>query len=76
MAQALRRINAGSLYFHRFESRLRLGKGLNGFSAWLQQSLDEPELAREIARLDPYTYTLEGLRSAVISLVEQRASQA
>jgi len=70
--EALRRISLGCFYFHVFESRLRLGKGLNDFSAWLQDSLGEAELGEEIARLDPYTYTLEGLRSTLIQLIEKR----
>jgi small-conductance mechanosensitive channel len=70
--EALRKISLGSLYFHVFESRLRLGRGLNDFTIWFQDSLEEAELGDEIARLDPYTYTLEGLRSAFIQLIEKR----
>jgi len=70
--EALRKISLGSLYFHVFESRLRLGRGLNDFTIWLQDSLEEAELGEQIARLDPYTYTLEGLRSAFIQLIEKR----
>jgi hypothetical protein len=70
--EALRKISLGSLYFHVFESRLRLGKGLNDFTIWLRDSLEEAELGEQIARLDPYTYTLEGLRSAFIQLIEKR----
>lgn len=70
--EALRKISLGSLYFHVFESRLRLGRGMNDFTIWLQDSLDEIEIGEEIARLDPYTYTLEGLRSAFIQLIEKR----
>ncbi len=70
--EALRKISLGSLYFHVFESRLRLGRGLNDFSIWLQDSLGETELGEEIARLDPYTYTLEALRSTLIQLIEKR----
>ena len=70
--EALRKVSAGSLYFHIFESRLRLGRGLNDFSIWLKDNLDETELGDEIARLDPYTYTLEGLRSTLIRLIEKR----
>ena len=70
--EALRKISPGSLYFHVFESRLRLGRGLNDFSIWLSESLDDKELSDEVARLDPYTYTLEGLRSALIQLMEKR----
>jgi small-conductance mechanosensitive channel len=71
-AETLRKISLGSLYFHVFESRLRLGRGLNDFSIWMQDGLGEAELGEEIARLDPYTYTLEGLRLALIQLIEKR----
>jgi small-conductance mechanosensitive channel len=70
--ETLRKISLGSLYFHVFESRLRLGRGLNDFTIWLRDSLGEEELGEEIARLDPYTYTLEGLRSTLIQLIEKR----
>ena len=70
--EILRKISLNSLYYHVFESRMRLGKGTNDFSIWLEQNLDETELGREIAKLDPYTYSLEGLRSALIQMVEKR----
>ena len=70
--EALRKLSVGSLYFHIFESRLRLSRGPNDFSAWLEESLDERELAEQIARLDPYNYSLEGLRSSLIQLIEKR----
>jgi len=70
--EALRKVSLGSLYFHIFESRLRLGRGLNDFTIWLKDSLGEEELGEEIARLDPYIYTLEGLRSSLIQLMEKR----
>ncbi|MBI2853472.1 MAG: mechanosensitive ion channel family protein [Chloroflexi bacterium] len=74
--EALRKISIGSLYFHVFEARLRLGKGLNDFSTWLKDSMGEEELARKIARIDPYTYSLEGLRSLLIQFVEQRIERS
>lgn len=70
--EALRKISLGSLYFHIFESKLRLGKGLNDFTVWINDDLGEKELADEIARIDPYTYTLEGLRSSLIQRIEKR----
>ena len=39
--ETLRKISLGSLYFHVFESRLRLGRGLNDFSIWMKDSLGE-----------------------------------
>jgi hypothetical protein len=70
--EAVRKVSEGSIYFHLFESRLRLGKGQNDFSSWLQNSLDESELAGEIARLDIYTSTLEAIRSTLIRHIEKR----
>lgn len=70
--EILRKISLESIYFHIFESRLRLGKGLNDFSIWIEDSLDDPELAGKISRLDPYFYTMEGLRSSLIQLIEKR----
>jgi small-conductance mechanosensitive channel len=69
--EALRKISPRSLYFHIFESRLRLGNKLNDFSVWLEKNLDEGDISQEIARIDPHTYTLEGLRSLLIQIIEK-----
>ena len=74
--EVLRKLSLSSLYFHIFESRLRLGKVTNDFSLWLETNLDERELAGEIAKLDPYSYTLEGTRSLLIQLSEKRINQS
>ena len=70
--EALGKLSPGSLYFHIIESRLRLGKMSNDFSVWLADSLGEQELAEAVAKVDPYTYTLEGVRSQLIKLVAKR----
>ena len=69
--EVLRKVSTGCLYFHIFESRLRLGKGVNDFSIWMRDKLGETELAEKISHLDPYNYTLEGLRSLLIQLIEK-----
>jgi small-conductance mechanosensitive channel len=70
--ESLRRISPSSLYFHIFESRLRLGRESNDFSNWLEKSMEEVDLSQEVARIDPYTFTLEGLRSALVQIIEKR----
>ncbi|MGB9716744.1 MAG: DUF5752 family protein [Thermodesulfovibrionales bacterium] len=70
--EVLREVSINSLYFHIFESRLRLQRGVNDFSIWLQDCLDEKDLADKIAVLDPYNYTIEGLRTVIIQLIEER----
>ena len=39
--RALHQISLGSLYFHMFEAKLRLGRGQNDFSTWFDKSLGE-----------------------------------
>jgi len=67
----LKKITVDSIYFHVFESRLRLEKKTNDFSFWLETSLHEKKLADEIARLDPYNQTLEDLRMNIIRIIER-----
>jgi len=71
-ADCLAKVPVESLYFHIFEARLRLGKPSNDFSLWLAGSLGEAKLAERIAKLDPYTCTLEELRRTVSALVDKR----
>jgi len=67
--ECLKKITLHSVYFHVFESRLRIKKQDNDFSRWLKD-LGCVELANKILRLDPYTYTIEGLRKKVIKIIE------
>jgi len=73
--EVFKKITVHSIYFHMFEARLRLEKGTNDFSWWLETSLGEGELAKKISRLDPYTHTMEGLRKRIIQLAEKRLSE-
>lgn len=71
----LKKVTIHSLYFHMFEARLRLGKITNDFSLWIETSLGEKELAKKIAKFDPYTYTMEGLRAKIIQFIETRLKE-
>ncbi len=70
--EVLRKITLDSLYYHVFESRLRLQRRSNDFSVWIRDSFGESDLAEKIDNLVPYTTTLEGLRSEIIQLIEKR----
>ena len=70
--EMIKKISRHSLYYHIFEARLRLEKEHNDFSYWLESSIGESKLADSIARLDPYTQTLEGLRTTICALVQER----
>jgi len=66
------KITIDSIYFHIFESRLRLEKSTNDFSNWIENEIGDKQLADKIAGLDPYTYTLEDLRKMIISIIKKR----
>lgn len=65
----LEHVPINSLYYHIFEAKLRLKQGENDFSRWFRDN-GFAALADRIQRLDPYTYTLEGLRHSLLSLVD------
>ncbi len=69
----LKLVSIHSIYFHMFEAKLRLEKGDNDFSIWLRSAGKEKE-AEQISRLDPYTFTLEGLRERLLRIVSNGAS--
>jgi hypothetical protein len=69
---ALSRVTVSSIYFHMFEARLRLERRTNDFSYWIAEALGDKDLASKIAKLDPYTHTLEGLRTKILSLVDKK----
>jgi small-conductance mechanosensitive channel len=71
-AETLRKVSPDSLYFHILGSRLRLRNGMNDFSVWLENSVGESELSREINMIDPYAYNSDGLRSLLIQSIEKR----
>jgi hypothetical protein len=72
MADILKKITIDSVYYHIFEARLRLEKGDNDFSNWIESAIGDQQLADQISRLDPYTFTLEDLRNTVIKIIEKR----
>lgn len=73
--ECLKKVSIGSLYNHVFEARLRPPLGVNDFSNWLATALDEKKLASKIDKLDPYTQTMEGLRSKIMALVDDRLKE-
>jgi hypothetical protein len=70
---ALKVININSIYYHLFEARLRLGRKTNDFSLWAEETMENPSVARRIESLDPYTHTLEELRSEIIGAITGEA---
>lgn len=68
---ALRYISGGALYFHFYESRVRLGSGRDDFSAWIEDVLGESELAARTRDVDPFMHTIEGIRKHLITTIDE-----
>ncbi|HBA61325.1 MAG TPA: hypothetical protein DCZ92_11020 [Elusimicrobia bacterium] len=71
----LRTVSVSSLYLHVFEARLRPPYGVDDFSHWFRLNFGDENVGREISRLDPYSYTLEGLRQRIIQIIEKRVQE-
>lgn len=66
----IRNVDTGSIYYHFYEARIRLGSGIDDFSKWLEDSLGLPILAAKIRSIDPFMHTTEGIREHIVEAVE------
>jgi hypothetical protein len=64
------KVSVNSIYFHMFDAKLRLKSGENDFSRWFRD-LGKTALADAIKRMDPYSYTLDGLRQQISDAVKR-----
>jgi len=72
--RGLRNSGRGTYFYHLIEAPIRLQKNYNDFSEWLTTSLEETELAQEIATLNPYVYNLWEIKKLIIECVKRRLS--
>jgi hypothetical protein len=63
-------VDASAIYFHMVEARTRLGRRSGDFAEWIRTSLELPDLADRIERLDAYMTNLERVRARVLALVD------
>jgi len=68
---AIRFIDSGSLYYHFYEARSRLGRGRDDFSAWFEEALGKKELIEKMKEIDPFMHTIEGIRAHIVEAVEK-----
>ncbi|MEE9614229.1 MAG: DUF5752 family protein [Thermodesulfobacteriota bacterium] len=69
--EALRKVDASSIYFHFYEARLRLGRARDDFSLFFGECLGCPGPAARLNSLDPYMYSTEVLREKIIAILEE-----
>lgn len=63
--EVLRDVHSSSIYYHIFEARIRVRRGRNDFSSWLEGCLGLSDLAAKIEKIDFYMRSLEDLRSEI-----------
>lgn len=68
---ALEHIDAGCIYYHFYESRVRLGGWVDDFSFWIEHSLGIKKLAEKIRTIDPFMHSIENIREHIIEYVEE-----
>ena len=69
--ETLTKVGTPSIYYHFFDARLRLEQNTDDFSFWIEHSLNEPALAKQIRNLDPYRYRLDDLKEKILTLVQK-----
>ncbi len=72
---AVKYIDAGSLYYHFYEARVRLGGGVDDFSAWIDRVLGKHGLAQKISSIDPFMHNIEGIREHIVEAVEEEVKK-
>jgi len=73
---AVKYIDAGSIYYHFYEARVRLGGGVDDFSAWIQNAIINKELADRIRAIDPFMHSVDGIREHIVEAVEEEVKKA
>ena len=68
---ALKYIDSGSIYYHFYEARVRLGSGIDDFSLWMEDALGKRELAERIRAIDLFIHSIEGIREHLTMAIEK-----
>ncbi|MDR3568868.1 MAG: DUF5752 family protein [Syntrophobacteraceae bacterium] len=68
----LANVGIDSIYYHFVDARWRLRKSkTNDFSIWIRDSFGLPKLVAALQGIDVWFYTLEGVRKAIMDLIDQ-----
>ena len=69
---AIEHIDAGSIYYHFYDSRVRLGEGImDDFSMWIEHTLGRKTVAEKIRSIDPFMHSIESIREHIKEIVEE-----
>ncbi len=72
---AIKYVDSASIYYHFYEARTRLGGKVDDFSRWFEDVLRERELAEKIRCIDPFMHSIEGIRTHIVEVVEEKVKR-
>lgn len=72
---AIKYIDSVSIYYHFYEARIRLGRGIDDFSRWMEDYFGKKELAERIRAIDPFMHTIEEIREHIVGAVEEEVKR-
>jgi len=68
---AIKFVDVGSIYYHFYEARMRVGGGIDDFSKWIEESLEKKGLAERIRAIDPFMHNTEDIRKHIAKQTEK-----
>jgi hypothetical protein len=68
---ALKYLDSGSIYYHFFEARVRLGKGEDDFTKWLDEVIGAHGVVNRVRSIDPFMHNIETIRERLVRIVEE-----
>ncbi|MGZ3493482.1 MAG: DUF5752 family protein [Thermodesulfobacteriota bacterium] len=72
---AIKYIDVPSVYYHFYEGRMRLRRGIDDFSKWIEDGLGRKDLAAKIRSIDPLMHTLDGIREHITEMLEEEVKK-
>jgi hypothetical protein len=66
---AVRYVDPSSIYYHFDEARIRHNS--DDFSTWVEEALNDGELAKTIRAIDPFMYSIERIRTHLGAAIEK-----
>lgn len=73
--QLLATVSTRSIYFHFVATRLETQSLADDFSTWIEESLNMPDLAQAIRKIDVNVYTLEQLRTRILQFINEHLKE-
>lgn len=67
----LAHVDASAIYYHFYAARIRgNGRRAGDFTVWVEKALEIPDLAQQLATIDPYIFSLEQLRDRLVAICD------